>query len=881
MSTTMKPSKAMTYLKDYTVPAYLIPKTELHIALFESKTIVTSTLSIIKNPKSKSSEPLTLNGLGLKTLSIKCDDVECEEKDVFISTNKLILETDKSAFTLQITTEITPSENTELEGLYQSGGSFCTQCEPEGFRRITWYIDRPDNMSVFTTTIQGDRKNYPHLLSNGNPSGYKLLDDNRHEMTWHDPFPKPCYLFALVAGKFDVLEDQIISMTGRSIALKIYTEPGKKDRAVFAMEALKKSIAWDEVNYGREYDLDLFMIVAVRDFNMGAMENKGLNIFNDAYILADPKTATDSDYHNIERVIAHEYFHNWTGNRITCRDWFQLTLKEGLTVFRDQQFTHDVQAGVVQRIEDVKSLKNFQFIEDSGPLAHPIRPAFYKEVNNFYTATVYEKGAEIIRMIYMFLGPEKFRKGMNHYFDTYDGQAVTTEDFIASMEIGGEANFKQFQEWYHQAGTPQCTVSCLYDENNQTLTLTVKQSCQPTPESRDKKPFYFPLCVGFLNKEGQEMTPTAPDKIERRGTTYLIPISKQEDFFTFGNITEKPVLSLLRDFSAPVNLIYKEPASHKQLRFKADPNLFNRYEAGQQLILDQINQAIEAKKSGATWIFSEELCKAIGGIVTEEKLNPRFVAEAITIPSLSTVLSQRSDYPVKDAFDIRERLLHQIAEKNSGRFQERYDDLRKKQAQCDFENQMPLKVLKNVLLRYLGTQKAGINLAKQQFETADNLTDELAALSILVNQQSGPDHAALNSFYEKWKHEHLIVNKWLALQAGAKFGAVLDNVKELESHPAFSIKNPNSVRALLGAFSRNLPHFLNPDGSGIHYLMKKIIELDSLNSLVSSRLLQAFKEFNRYDEEQSIATKSAFMLLMNQSKRSNAVNDVMERMGLI
>ncbi len=841
----------VVFLKDYKKPPFLIPEIELHFDLYETHTRVCSRLKVRRNPEASSrTEPLVLNGERLKLIQVKLDGRLLSGSEYTVSDSHLTIPGIPDVFNLEIENDIYPHENKALEGLYVSGSIYCTQNEPEGFRKITYFIDRPDVMSRYSTTLTADRKKYPILLSNGNPVQRGEMAGGRHFATWQDPFPKPAYLFALVAGDLGVCEDVFVTVSGRKIDLKIYVDKGNEYKCGHAMQSLKRAMKWDEETFGLECDLDIYMIVAVDAFNFGAMENKGLNIFNSQYVLADPTTATDQNYEGIEGVIGHEYFHNWTGNRVTCRDWFQITLKEGLTVFRDQEFSSDMTSRPVKRINDVRILRDFQFVEDSGPNAHPIRPASYIQVNNFYTVTVYNKGSEVIRMIETLIGREKFRKGITKYFELYDGKAVTTDDFLYAMEQASGFDLEPLKAWYDQAGTPICRVTEQYDEVSKEYELTVEQLPPKTAKNTDGRPFYFPLSVGLLDQEGRDLRTDVQGKaLAGAGETKTLLISKPRQSFRFRNVPHRPVPSLLRNFSAPVKVEFDYSEEDLAFLLAHDTDAFNRYDAGQKLAEISLNQMVlmvQQKKNPAA---SEKFIEAFSKLLTDESLDPAFAAEAMTLPSLTALTEPMEICDFEAAFSAREALVKTLARRHESLFREVY---RKHHTRGNYSvdaSSVGRRSFKNAALRYLSILDTPETkaLLLTQFETADNMTDEITALELLCHSDSAEKQKALAAFREKWKGEPLVMNKWFAAQASSKTQGVLDSVRKLEKDSLFDARNPNKIRALFGVFGQNLIRFHEASGSGYRYLADKILEIDSFNPSAAAKLSSVFKKFARLD----------------------------------
>lgn len=859
-------SNKTIYLKDYQPPAYVINRTELSFELettvtegdkTDTVTIVKSRLDISRTKYAKAGDnALKLQGHNLQLKSLILDGKSLSDKDFLLDDENLSIDDVPQSFILEIETWLKPEQNKALEGLYQSSGNFCTQCEAEGFRAITYYLDQPDIMSVFYTTIIADKKKYPYLLSNGNLIEQGDYDQQRHYAKWHDPFRKPSYLFALVAGDLLKVEDSFTTQSGRKVALQLFVEKQNEHKCEHALESLKKAMQWDEQTFGLEYDLDVYMIVAVEDFNMGAMENKGLNVFNAKYVLADPQSATDVDYEGIEGVIGHEYFHNWTGNRVTCRDWFQLSLKEGLTVFRDQEFTSDMQSRPVKRIDDVRILRAHQFAEDASPMAHPIRPAQYMEINNFYTVTVYNKGAEIIRMIHTVLGRDNFRKGMDLYFKRHDGQAVTTEDFVAAMADASHIDLSRFSSWYNQAGTPRVLVSSEYLPEQKKLVLTLKQHCDIThyeelnsPDLKVKEPFYIPVKTGLLNRQGQTIA------------EQTLALTDYEQSFEFNGIEEAPVLSLLRDFSAPVILEYptalleKEQAEKQQTMDRAflmayDSDPFNRWEAGQQLATQLILDVVKSNTNEFNSDALKQFLQACKQLLSDKNLDNALKAQALILPSESYLLEQLDIADVDAVFEARKKLRLSIAAELKTDFSDCYQSLSSNETYQFNSVAAGKRSLRNLALAYQMAQgdEAAAELGYQHFMSADNMTDTMAALSQLSHIESEYTQKALDSFEQRWSSDALVMDKWFIVQASAQHDNVLDRVKALMKHPCFEFKNPNKVRSLIGTFAgANLKAFHNKDGSGYRFVMAQILALDKFNPQIAARLVKIFSRWKRYD----------------------------------
>ncbi|MGE3149999.1 MAG: aminopeptidase N, partial [Pseudorhodoplanes sp.] len=820
-------------LKDYHPPDWLVETVALDVVLHPTATQVRAKLVLKPNPDAEAPAPLVLDGDSLVLKSISIDGVALSADAYHASSDQLtVAQPPQRQFTLEMETVVDPSSNTQLMGLYRSSGVYCTQCEAEGFRRITYFPDRPDVMAVYTTRIEADRTEAPVLLANGNMIESGDLPGGRHFAVWHDPFKKPSYLFALVGGRLASVEDRFRTMSGRDITLRIYVEPGKQDRCGYAMDALKRSMRWDEEAFGREYDLDIFMVVAVSDFNMGAMENKGLNVFNDKYVLASPETATDADYAAIEAIIAHEYFHNWTGNRITCRDWFQLCLKEGLTVFRDQEFSSDERSRAVKRIADVRGLRGHQFVEDSGPLAHPVRPEIYHEINNFYTSTVYEKGAEVVRMIKTLIGPQHFRAGMDLYFTRHDGEAATIEQFVQCFADASGRDFTQFMRWYSQAGTPEVIVTGEHDAKTATYRFDIQQALAPTPGQAHKEPMVIPLAVGLLDRHGRDLPLKRKDgsAIERG----VIILTKPAETFVFSDVAEPPIPSLNRDFSAPIKL--SANISEAELRFLAshDSDPFNRWQALQTIA----TRLLVGRAQGKTFDQSG-LIDALRAVATDAALEPAFIALALTPPSEADIARESGKDVDPDAiFAARAQLRAAIGNELDGILQNAYQQMSDSGAYSPDAKSAGRRALRNVCLDLLAaTGKAdAIVRAMSQYQSADNMTDRMAALATLSLHNVPQRTAALADFYERYAHDPLIVDKWLALQASIPEAATLDRVRALTEHPAFSFSNPNRVRALIGSFAQGNPtQFKRADGAGFAFVADQVLALDPKNPQVASR----------------------------------------------
>jgi aminopeptidase N len=830
------------HLADYRVPEFRIKTVQLDFALSPEATQVTARLEIARQ---SGSGPLMLAGENQKLLSVSLDGRRLSPGDYLLDDKSLTLPDPPAALTLEITSEINPSANTALEGLFLSNGMFCTQCEPEGFRRITYFLDRPDNLSVFTVRIEADKEQYPVLLSNGNRIERGELPGRRHYAVWHDPFPKPSYLFALVAGDLGVVRDSFVTMSGRRVALDIYVEHGNEPRALYAMDSLKRAMKWDEEAYGREYDLDIFMIVAVSAFNMGAMENKGLNIFNDKVLLASPETATDDDYARIESVVAHEYFHNWTGDRVTCRDWFQLSLKEGLTVFRDQQFSGDMRSRGVQRIQDVRALRARQFVEDAGPLAHPVQPQSYIEINNFYTATIYDKGAQVIGMLKTLVGDEGYRKATDLYFARHDGQAATVEEWVKCFEDACGRDLSQFRLWYRQSGTPVIEARGVYDAKAATYTLDLTQSLAPTPGQQEKKPMHVPVRVGLVGRNGAALPLTLDGENHAGPSTRVLELMEDFHRFTFVDVTEEPLLSLGRDFSAPA--IFRAPLGRRDRAtlMGRDSDAFNRWEAGQTLAAEIMLEVAGEPRSDA----NGDYIAAVGDVLARAGEDPAFAAQMLMPPTENELAARRTPVDPVRIHTARVMLVRAIALAHRDRLAQLYEHMRDAGDFSPSAQDAGRRALRNACLRYLtaADDEAAAGLANAHYRTASNMTDMIAGLAALTRMESPLRDAAFTHFYDRFRNDLLVLDKWMGLQAGSPLPETVTAVRGLMKHPAFDIKNPNRVRALVGAFSVNHLRFHNEDGSGYRLVGEVIRTLDPMNPQVAARMAGAFESWRRYD----------------------------------
>jgi aminopeptidase N len=866
------------YLSDYQPPAYRVTHTELTFDLDPAATRVKARLLMERHPEADANAPLVLNGEHLKLISLAIDATPVNASAYELDDEGLRIAQVPERFVLESEVEIAPQENTALEGLYQSNGMYCTQCEAEGFRRITFYPDRPDVMATFKVTVIGDQQQEPILLANGNPIERGELEGGRHFVTWEDPHPKPCYLFALVAGNLHSVEDHFTTMSGRDVTLQIWVEKDNLDKTEHAMASLKRAMEWDEQAYGREYDLDLFMIVAVNDFNMGAMENKGLNIFNSAAVLTHPQTATDAAFQNVEGIVAHEYFHNWSGNRVTCRDWFQLSLKEGFTVFRDQCFSADTNSAPVKRIQDVSFFRTAQFAEDAGPTAHPIRPDHFIEITNFYTLTIYEKGAEVVRMLRNLVGEESFRRGSDLYFERFDGQAVTIEDFVGCMAEASGEDFSQFMRWYSQAGTPDIDAHGEYDYVQGEYHLTLRQRTPATPGQPDKLPLHIPVRMGLVGtKSGQDLTLTLNG--EKLGKDAVIHLRDDEQTFVFTDVAEAPVPSLLREFSAPVKLHY--PYSREDLAFLLthDSDGFNRWDAGQRLALLALDDLIAAHRNGVEKVMDSRVVDAFRALLSGPMSDKAVLAEMLTLPSEAYIAEQQPIVDVDAIHAAREFVRQSLAVALRDEFMAIYEANVTEEAYAPTPEQIAQRSLKNVALSYLVSieDEQGLALCESQFAADHNMTDVRQALTLLVHSDRDDlASPALKAFGEKWAHDPLVMDQWFTVQVSRPQPDVLERVKYLMQHPAFSLKNPNRVRALVGAFAQNRVNFHRLDGQGYQLLADVVIELNRLNPEIAARLITPLTRWQRFDETRQALMRSELERIKQQPLSSN-VYEVVEK----
>ena len=857
------------YLKDYQAPDFLISSVKLIAELGKSSTQITATLLISRN--GTHSEPLILNGEKLELLDVKLNGVTLESNEYQVGAESLSVSTTHNDFVLEITTRLEPHLNTELSGLYQSSGNFCTQCEAEGFRRITYFLDRPDVLSTYEVTIVGDKETCPVLLSNGNFVDSGDNGDGTHWAKWSDPHPKPCYLFALVAGDLKHISDSFVTQSGQEVALNIYTQAHNIDKCEHAMTSLINSMRWDEQVYGCEYDLSVYNIVAVDDFNMGAMENKGLNVFNSKYVLADQQSATDSDFEGIESVIAHEYFHNWSGNRVTCRDWFQLSLKEGFTVFRDQEFSADMGSRGVKRIRDVQTLRSYQFKEDAGPMAHPVRPDSYQEINNFYTVTIYEKGAEVIRMMHAMMGVEGFRKGTDLYFNTFDGQAVTTEDFVQSMEKANGVDLTQFRLWYTQSGTPELSVEQSF--SNGTARLDFSQTCPDTPGQSDKKPFQIPVSLALFDINGTKL----------REETVVINQAQQS--VEFDGLESAPMVSILRDFSAPVKLSFNQTDEELAALAACDDNGFARWESLQRLILNLLLPAIndgalnDAKYQALLATYTSLLNVYFDNVESGAEQDSAMLAEMLRLPTSAyiaqlvtqvdpqAVVAMRAELQKRLATDL-EALLMRVyeANKRSGEFSLSSES-------------MAQRALQNTALSYLVAceKQANYELAAEQFNQADNMTDSIAAFTAIAHSSWSEKQDVINGFYTKWQSDTLVLDKWFAIQAMSPEADTLSVVSQLMNVAEFAMNNPNKVRSLIGAFASNMTAFHKQDGSGYAFIADKVIELNGINPQIAARLVGVFNNWKTFTEPYSSLMKKELERINAHTELTKDVKEIVSK----
>ena len=864
-------------LQDYRSPDWLVDEVRLDVSLHPTASRIRSELRLRPNPDTAPA-PIVLDGDGLTLNAVLVDGRPLPDAAFVATPDRLtIAQPPQRPFTLTIETIVDPSANTQLMGLYRSSNTYCTQCEAEGFRRITYFPDRPDVMAVYTTRIEADKAQAPVLLANGNLIESGDLPAGRHYAVWHDPFPKPSYLFAMVGGTLGCVEDEFITMSVRKVTLRIYVEPGKEDRCGYAMDALKRSMRWDEEAFGREYDLDIFMIVAVSDFNMGAMENKGLNVFNDRYVLASPETAVDGDFAAIEAIIAHEYFHNWTGNRITCRDWFQLCLKEGLTVYRDQEFSADMRSRAVERIGDVRNLRSHQFVEDAGPLAHPVRPELYHEINNFYTTTIYEKGAEVIRMLRVLLGGDPFRKGMDLYFDRHDGEAATVEQFVRCFSDASGRDLSQFMLWYSQAGTPDVVADGRYDQAAGTYTLQLSQSLAPTPGQPAKEPMVIPLKLGLVGADGSDL----PLRTGGAPADDVITLTRPSQSIVYEGVTERPVLSINREFSAPVKLTANLSAEDLRRLAAHDSDAFNRWQAVQTLATRLLLKNVELLRARQSPVSDHGLTAALAAILADPRLEPAFASLSLSMPTESDIAREVGrDVDPQANFAARAHLRSVTGQALGTALAETYERLASTAPYSPDAANAGRRSLRNASLDLLAAtgQPAAIARAMTQYRTADNMTARMSALATLSLNDRPERTEALEDFYERYESDPLIIDKWLGLQAMIPEAGTLDRVRALTTHPAFSINNPNRVRALIGSFAHgNATQFNRADGAGYEFVADAVLALDSKNAQVAARLATGFRSWRALESVRRNKAEAALRRIAAASTLSADVSDIVNR----
>jgi aminopeptidase N len=878
----MKPATARpVHLKDYRPPAYLIDRVNLDISLEPTRTRVHSKLSVRANPKPGGRrEPLRLDGEHLELASIAVDGRPLAKKDYKLTDTSLTLtKTPNGPFTLDITTFVNPEANKALQGIYRSNKVYCSQCEAEGFRRITYFLDRPDVLATYTVRLEADIAAAPILLANGNLQERGTLPGgSRHYAIWHDPHPKPCYLFAIVGGNLAPTSSTFRTMSGRNVDLAIYVEHGKEARAAWAMDALKRSMKWDEERFGREYDLDVFNIVAVSDFNMGAMENKGLNIFNDRLILASPETATDAIFEAIESVVAHEYFHNWTGNRITCRDWFQLCLKEGLTVYRDQEFSADERSATVQRIIDVRGLKTHQFAEDAGPLAHPVRPESYIEINNFYTATVYEKGAELVRMIATILGRDGFRQGMDLYFERHDGEAATVDEFVTCFEDASGVDLSQFKLWYSQAGTPELIANLRYDKDKKVANLEVEQILPPTPGQPSKKPMHIPIRLGLLGANGHDLDLSLDGEPLEDG---VVSLTKRKQTFRFVDVPSRPVPSLLRGFSAPVNVTLDLSDEDAELLMASDSDLFNRWQAANTYAARTLVESVKALTTGKRTNQGLRFARSLGSAVQDDKLEPAYRAELLKLPTQSDIARIIGKNVDPALVHRAHRQLMKLVGKTLGPLlEDLYRDMADRGLFSPDAESAGRRALRNAALTLLTARGTPADVARlvQHYGTATNMTDRAHALLLLAGRGGTEAKEALDDFYSTWEKDNVVIDTWFAAQAQSPLAGTLSRVKALTKHPLFSLTAPNKVRALVGTFaSANPVQFNRPDGAGYAFLADQVLALDKMNPQIAARMLGTLRSWRALESGRRAKARKALQRIARTKSLSPDVQEIVLR----
>jgi len=864
------------HLKDYREPDFWVKHTDLTVRIFDDYTEVTSQLQLNKNAHTTGRD-LVLNGVDQEIIELTLDDKTLSEADYRLEGESLTLTCAADEAVFSARTRIYPQNNTSLEGLYQSGSMFCTQCEAEGFRKITFYPDRPDVMATFTTRIEADKERFPVLLANGNPIDDGDLDDGRHFAVWDDPHPKPSYLFAMVAGQLARQDDTFTTASGREVSLRIFVEPQNAHKVDFALESLKKAMRWDEERFGREYDLDLFMIVASDFFNMGAMENKGLNIFNSAAVLATADTSKDMSFERIEAIIAHEYFHNWSGNRVTCRDWFQLSLKEGFTVFRDSEFTADMHDRAVKRIEDATELRARQFPEDNGPMAHPVRPSSYIEINNFYTATVYEKGAEVVRMIQTLIGEDAFRKGSDLYFERFDGQAVTTDDFVACMaEVSGR-DLSQFKRWYSQSGTPRLAVKDSFDADAGEYRLTFTQSCPPTPGQDEKEPFVIPVKLGLLGADGQDL-PITTDA-DYNADTQVLTLTEAETTVTFTGLSEKPVPSLLRDFSAPVRLSFDYADDQLAFLARNDANGFNRWDALQQLYLRTILRLAEDHRAGREITVPGILLDTVSQVAGDAELSQAIRARMLSLPSYAILKDAVDEIHIEALIAARRKVVDRIASGNRDLWRSLTESLSSSADYVFNAEEAGRRDLQGVALWYWlkAGDQAAFDFSADLYRQAGNQTDRSNALrAVLAGDDQALQDEMLSSFFERWKGDNQMVEQWLSLQAAAP-GVSSADIEALMQHQAFDVKNPNKVRSVIGGFAGNTECFHDAEGAGYQLVADMISKLNALNPQIAARLVTLFADWKRYEPQRRTLIQNALKSILSTPDLSRDVFEMAER----
>jgi len=870
-------TSATVYLKDYTVPDFFIPEVELDISMFEDDAVVRAKLAVERNnAAAEPAAPLRLDVDELTLEAVVLDGITIAPDRYILDERHLTIANVPDRFELVTVSRIYPQKNTKLMGIYSSSTGFFSLCEAEGFRRITPFLDRPDVTARYTVTLHANREHYPVLLANGNLIAQGEEGEGRHWATWRDPFPKPSYLFAVVAARLDQRGDTFLTRSGKKVLLQFFVEPGKLEQGIFALEALKKAMKWDEETYGLEVDLDQYSLVAVGDFNAGAMENKGLNIFNTKLVLARPDISTDFDFSFIDRTVAHEYFHNWTGNRVTCRDWFQLSLKEGLTVFREEQYAGDVYSGPVVRIQKVRQLRSSQFPEDGGPMAHAVRPQSYQQISNFYTNTVYAKGAEVVRMIHTLVGMRNFRKGIDLYFQRHDGHAVTTDDFVRAMQDASGTDLTQFKLWYDQSGTPRLDIRDRYDPTSQIYELSVTQSCPPTPGQPEKLPFHLPLTIGLLGADGRDTPLQLEGEPAPQGTSRVLSLRQEKTIFRFTNVPAPPVPSLGRNFSAPViiNYPYSDNALRYLLTFDSDP--FNRWEAGQRLALKLLLQALADRQAAREVRFPDFLADAFACVLADGLKDPGFAAEALALPLEVDIAEKLAVIDPDAVHQVRLAMRRFLALRLKTALRKTYDACTIVGSYSPDAVSAGRRALRNLSLAYLMEldEAESRRLCVAQLQHADNMTDALAALTALANCDCPEREPALEEFYAKWRNEPLVVDKWLGVEAASRLPGTLARVKELTSHPAFTLRNPNKVYALLGSFGANQVNFHKKDGSGYSFMGEQIRALDPINPQVAARMARNFERWKRFEPSRRALMKSLLeqaMAIDGLSKESTEV----------